>query len=116
MRGGVAALAVGVAHIGGALTRFAEQRIHYGGLAGTGRPDEGGSLPRLYAAGDSIEAPWLKSAERHYGNAGRVTLGEPNDICEVPAEICFVEQDDRTGAALMREDKIAFETARVVVA
>jgi hypothetical protein len=49
-----------------------------------------------------------------------VTLGEPNDICEVTremgAEICFVEQDDGTGAALMREDKIAFETAGVVVA
>jgi hypothetical protein len=42
-------------------------------------------------------------------------LRETNDIGDVSAEIGLIEQDDRARAALMREDEVAFQTARVVV-
>ena len=116
MGGSVAALAVGLAHIGCALTCFAEQRVHDGGLAGAGRPDEGGGLTGFGGLRDGFEASTLEGAEREDGNARRMTLGQANDVGDVSAEIGFVQQDDGTRAALMREDEIALQTAGVVIA
>ena len=58
----------------------------------------------------------LESAEGEYGDPGSVPFGETNDVSEIAAQICLVEQDDGAGAALMREDEVAFQAARVVVA
>ena len=116
MGSGVAALAVSLAHIGRALTGFAEQRVHDGRLSCAGRSDEGGGLTGFGGLGNRFQAPSLEGAERKDGDAGRMTLGEANDVCDVSAEIGFVQKDDGTRAALMREDEITLQTARVVIA
>jgi hypothetical protein len=64
---------------------------------------------RAFRPAHSIRLAGLESAESEDG-AGRMPLCETKDVCEVSALVGFVEEDDRTRAALVREDELPLQT------
>ena len=84
---GVAAFAVLVAHCRCALACLAEQRVHDGGLARSGGAEKRGGFAGLDVARNRIQPPLREGADGEDGNAGSVTLREPDYIGQIAAQV-----------------------------
>ena len=93
------------------LARVREEAIDEGGFADAGGAEQGYGLPREAVGSELVEAVSAESADSVDGDAGSHLFHGADAGRWVGAEVEFVEDDDRRGAALPGRGEVALDAA-----
>ena len=114
-RGGVAALAVFFADLGGHLHLVAHDAVGDGGFADAGGAEQGDGAAFFEPAGKFAEAGASLGADRDDGGVAGDGGDLGGDLVGVVEQVGFVEEDDGLGAALAGDGEEALDAAEVEI-